>query len=93
MTYAQKQSKILVQSDLLEVLMKRAEKIFVNGRFLTMEREGELTEAVAVADGRILYVGTEEKAHSFADEDTELIDLGGRVHMAVSGGQIVYQNK
>ncbi len=59
--------------------MKRAEKIFVNGRFLTMEQEGETAEAVAVADDRILYVGSEEEAHAFADEDTEIIDLEGRV--------------
>ena len=59
--------------------MKRAERIFANGRFLTMEHQGEIAEAVAVADGRILFVGTEEEAHAFADEDTEVIDLGGRV--------------
>ena len=59
--------------------MKRAEKIFLNGRFLTMEQEGEIAEAVAVADDRILYVGSEEEAHAFADEDTEIIDLEGRV--------------
>ncbi len=59
--------------------MKRAEKLFINGRFLTMEQREEIAEAVAVADGRILYVGTEEEAHAFADEDTEIIDLEGRV--------------
>ena len=63
----------------MEVLVKRAERIFANGRFLTMEHQGEIAEAVAVADGRILFVGTEEEAHAFADEDTEVIDLGGRV--------------
>ena len=59
--------------------MKRADKIFVNGRFLTMERQGEIAAAVAVADDRILYVGTEEGARIFADEDTQIIDLEGRV--------------
>ncbi len=59
--------------------MKHAEKLFINGKFLTMEREGEIAEAVAVANGRILCVGTEKEACLFADEDTEIIDLGGRV--------------
>jgi len=59
--------------------MQRAERIFVNARFLTMEREGELAEALAVANGRILYVGSQKKALEYADEDTEIVDLGGRV--------------
>ena len=59
--------------------MKRAERIFVNGKFITMEREGDVASALAVADGRIIFVGTEKEARSFVDEDTELIDLGGRV--------------
>ena len=58
---------------------QRADMILVGGRFLTMEREGEIAEAVVIENGRILYVGNEEKARSFADEDTEVIDLGGRV--------------
>lgn len=59
--------------------MQRADTIFVNGRFLTMENENEIAEAVAVAGGRILFVGSEEDAQAFADEDTRLVDLGGRV--------------
>lgn len=59
--------------------MQRAEKLFVNGRFLTMENENEIAEAVAVAGGRILFVGSEKEARAFVDEDTQVIDLGGRV--------------
>ena len=59
--------------------IKSADTILINGRFLTMENEGEMAEAVAIENGRIVYVGNEEKARSFADRDTEIIDLGGRV--------------
>ena len=59
--------------------MQRAETIFVNGRVLTMENENEIAEAVAVAGGRILYVGSRKEACAFADEDTRMVDLGGRV--------------
>lgn len=59
--------------------IKSADTILINGRFLTMENEGEMAEAVAIENGRIVYVGNEEKARVFADRDTEIIDLGGRV--------------
>ena len=59
--------------------MKTAELILTNGRFLTMERPGETAEAVAIAGGRILFVGTAEEARQYADADTTVIDLEGKV--------------
>ena len=56
-----------------------ADTLLKNGRFLTMEKRGEMAKAVAIAGGRILYVGTEEEAGKFVDEETEVIDLQGRV--------------
>ena len=58
---------------------KFADKILINGRFLTMESYGETAEAVAVESGKIMFVGTQSDAMKLADEDTEIIDLGGRV--------------
>ena len=58
---------------------KFADMLLVNGRFLTMERPGAMVDTVAIAGGRILYVGTELEAQQFADEDTKVIDLQGRV--------------
>ena len=59
--------------------MKKADTLLINGRFLTMEEDAPFAEAVAIRDGRILYVGDEEEARRFVSEDTEVIDLEGRV--------------
>ena len=59
--------------------IKSADMILTNGRFLTMENEGAIAEAVAIENGRIIYVGNDEEAKKFADENTEIIDLHGRV--------------
>jgi len=56
-----------------------ADTLLVNGRFLTMEDAAPNAQAVAIASGRILYVGTEAEARAFADEHTEIVDLNGRV--------------
>ena len=56
-----------------------AQMLLINGRFLTMEQPGETAEAVAIANGRIRYVGSAVDALRFVDDDTTLIDLQGRV--------------
>ena len=56
-----------------------AQLLLTNGRFLTMEQPGETAEAVAIADGRILFVGPDEEARHYADADTTVIDLEGKV--------------
>ena len=58
---------------------KYADMILTNGRFLTMETEGAMAEAIAFENGRILFVGTDEEARSLADHNTQIIDLQGRV--------------
>ena len=59
--------------------MKKADMLLVNGRFLTMEQPGEMAEAVAIADGRILFVGTRAQAEAYVDADTQIVDLEGKV--------------
>ena len=56
-----------------------AQMLLINGRFLTMEQPGQIAQAVAIANGRILFVGSTVDALQFVDEDTTLIDLQGKV--------------
>ncbi len=56
-----------------------ADMLLVNGRFLTMEQPGEMAEAVAIANGRILFVGAEAQAREYAGEGTRILDLEGKV--------------
>ena len=53
-----------------------AEKIFINGKIYTMEHEGDVAEAFAVRDKKIIAVGTNEEIKSFEHDET--VDLEGK---------------
>ena len=53
-----------------------AEKLYKNGKFYTMEQEGQAVEAVGVRDGKIVFTGTNEEAEKI--ESDEIIDIKGR---------------
>lgn len=52
--------------------------IFYNGNIYTMDDAIPKAEAVAVKDGIILRVGTNEEILELKTEDTELCDLKGK---------------
>lgn len=54
-----------------------AERIFSGGPIYTGLAGPDRVEAVAVADGRILYAGTLDGAEALAGPGTETVDLGG----------------
>ena len=54
-----------------------AELIFFGGEILTVNDEAPTAEAVAVADGKILFVGSQQGAFGYKTDQTELIDLRG----------------
>ncbi|MFI3238576.1 MAG: amidohydrolase [Lachnospiraceae bacterium] len=56
-------------------------KLYYNGSIITMEKEGDLAQAVLVQDGVITKVGTLDYVKSFADDATEMIDLEGKTLM------------
>ena len=66
-----------------------ADSILRNGRILVfsgLERHeraeaAKFEQALAIRDGRIVYIGTNEQAESFAGPKTEVTDLRGRMVM------------
>jgi predicted amidohydrolase YtcJ len=54
----------------------QAERIFRGGTILTMDDARPRVEAVAVAGGRILAVGTEADVMATHGDDTEVVELG-----------------
>jgi predicted amidohydrolase YtcJ len=54
-----------------------ADVIYHGGNIITINDALPFAEAVAVQDGKILAVGTNDKALDFKGEETTLIDLGG----------------
>ncbi|QEL26892.1 amidohydrolase (plasmid) [Bosea sp. F3-2] len=58
-----------------------AETILHNGVIRTMDAANPLTEALAIADGKIIKVGSWAEIEPLRGERTHLIDLGGRMLM------------
>ena len=53
-------------------------RIFISGNILTMDSANSVVEAVAVRDGRIEAVGSNEKIRKLTTADTAVVDLEGK---------------
>ncbi len=62
----------------IELNAQTAEKIYHNGKIITVDDAVPIAEAVAVRDGKILAVGLKTEVLKTSDDKTELIDLQGR---------------
>jgi len=66
-----------------------ADTVLVNGRILVFEGvernagagEPEFAQAVAIAGGRLVFIGQDRKAKRYVGPGTRVIDLGGRMVM------------
>lgn len=54
-------------------------KIFFNGKIATMEKENPFAEGVVVSEGRIMFVGNNDDVLMYKDDETQIIDLKGRL--------------
>ena len=55
-----------------------AERIYTHGNIWTVDKSNPTAEAVAVAGGRILAVGTEDEIKKLAGPHTAIVDLNGK---------------
>lgn len=62
---------------------KTADLVVTNGKIVTMDASNPQVQALAVSGDKILAVGSNEEIHSYMDESTVVIDLGGK--LAVPG--------
>jgi hypothetical protein len=60
-------------------LVKKASLLIRNGRIYTVDKRRSRAEALAVHDGRIIFVGTNEQAEDFTGPDTRIVDAKGRM--------------
>jgi len=56
-----------------------ADRVFINGRIYTVDADRSWAEAVAINDGRIEYVGSNQDVNRFIGANTEVVDLDGRM--------------
>ena len=74
-----------------------ADRVFRNGTIYTIDARGTIAQAIAIRDGRIVYVGTNNKLAPFIGASTKVTDLHGRFlmpglidgHMHPLGGGLV----
>ncbi|HKZ17906.1 MAG TPA: amidohydrolase, partial [Geobacteraceae bacterium] len=57
---------------------KIAETIIHNGNIATLDKERPFAQAVAIADGRFLFVGSDKEVMAYKGGGTRVIDAGGR---------------
>lgn len=62
-----------------EELDTAADRVFLNGAIYTVDADRSWAQAVAVKDGRIVYVGDNEGAGRQIGQSTELVDLAGQM--------------
>ena len=74
---------ILFAGLLFSACTPKADRVFTNAKVYSINLEGRVThaEAVAVADGKILYVGDGEGAEKYIGKDTEVTDCQGNTLM------------
>jgi predicted amidohydrolase YtcJ len=58
-----------------------ADTVLRNGKVVTMDANNSTQEAVAVRDGKIVFVGSNQDVADLIDKKTQVIDLGGRMLM------------
>ncbi|QJP11129.1 amidohydrolase [Pseudomonas multiresinivorans] len=64
-----------------EAQAQNADLILYNAKVFTAEPGQPLQQAVAVADGKVLQVGSNEDIRKLADSGSKQVDLGGKVLM------------
>ncbi len=55
-----------------------ADTIYTNGNVITMDDSHSSAKAVAVKDGKILLVGSDDDVLKSKGEKTQVVDLGGK---------------
>ena len=71
-------SGLIPTSARAETMNETADLILLNGKVTTLDRQNPQAEAVAIRDGRFLFVGAAAGAMALAGPATQTIDLGGR---------------
>ena len=67
------------QPEAAALVTQAADRIFTNGAVYTVDADRSWAEAVAIRDGNIVFVGSDDTANAFVGDRTEVTDLNGRM--------------
>ncbi|WP_182865404.1 amidohydrolase [Rhodopirellula sp. JC639] len=60
-------------------LVPAADLVLRGGKIVTVDPQFRIVQAMAVHEGRVVALGTDEQIASQIDEQTQIVDLGGRM--------------
>ncbi len=60
---------------------QQADAVYINAMIYTMEQVNPTAEAVAIKDGRYIYVGDSSGSKVYIGDNTQVFDLGGKMLM------------
>lgn len=63
----------------VEAAKSAADRVFLNGAIYTVDADRSWAEAIAIREGKIVYVGNDEEAARHIGAETEIIDLVGQM--------------
>lgn len=71
-----------------------ADLVLINGKVITVDPQESIVEAVAISEGKIIRVGTDNEVQVLIDQNTEVVDLKGKTvtpglidsHCHIGGG-------
>ena len=69
---------LLVLAAASRAVAQAADTILVDGKIVTVDRQGSTRNALAIRDGRIAAVGTDAEIRRLAGPRTRVIDVQGR---------------
>jgi len=85
------------------LMNKYADVVFYNGIVYTADTKRSIYEAVAIADGEILFVGSNSEVKNYTGDQTKVIDLGGKMvlpgffdshtHVSLGGAEALFTVK
>ena len=67
------------KSDSIVDVAQPADHVFASGAVYTVDADRSWAEAVAIRDGKIVFVGSDDEVGTFVGENTEVTDLNGRL--------------
>ena len=70
---------ICTQTTLVGQVEQSATTALVGGKILTMRADDRIVTAIAIRDGRILAVGSDDEIKTHCDNNTEVVELDGRM--------------
>lgn len=69
---------VILAAALVSSQAPAADTVLTNGTVITVDGRDSVAQAVAIRDGKIVYVGTSAGARRFVGDKTDVIDLHGR---------------